>query len=164
MPGTEETEGSKTNGVDAEIAKSINLYIDHIMYVVRMETPKQRKMLLSKLIDDMPTLDVRPFVQVVDNIVGSLGDGARGEFDGVTDLGEMTNKLLQLHRDVQELLPPERIAVKSRDADEWAARQKKRLLEMRKVGEQRLQAAKDVAGRQDEVDEIGRRGEVERIE
>jgi hypothetical protein len=93
-----------------------------------------------------------------------LGDGARGEFDGVTDLGEMTNKLLQLHREVQELLPPKRIAVKSRDADEWAARQKKRLLEMRKVGEQRLQAAKDVAGRQDEVDEIGRRGEVERIE
>jgi hypothetical protein len=151
-------------GVHAEIAKGINRYIDHIWYVVRMETPKQRRMLLEKLIDDMPTMDVRPFVQVVDNIVGSLGDGARGEFDLVTPLGELTNKLLQLHRDVQELLPPERIALKSRDADEWTKKQKKRLLDARKVGEQRLQAAKDTAHLQEEIEVIGRRGEIEQIE
>jgi hypothetical protein len=129
-------------GVYAEIAKGINRYIEHIWYVLRMETPKERRMLLEKLIDVMPTLDVRPFVQVVDNIVGSLGDGTKGEFDGVTALGEMTNKLLQLHRDVKDLLPPDRIALKSRDADEWAAKQKKRLLESRKVSQQRLRAAR----------------------
>jgi hypothetical protein len=151
-------------GVYAEISKSINRYIDHIYYTLKMETPKQRRMLLEKVIDDMPTLDVRPFVQVVDNIVGSLGDGARGEFDEVTDLGEMTNKLLQLHRDVQELLPPERIALKSRDADEWAAKQKKKLLDSRKVTQQRLQAAQDTEHLQGEIESIGRRGEMERIE
>jgi hypothetical protein len=152
-------------GVYAEIAKSINRYIEHIWYVLRMETPKQRRMLLSRLIDDMPTLDVRPFVKVVDNIVGALGVATKGEFDGVTALGEMTNKLLQLRRDVKELLPPERIAEKSRDADEWAARQKERLKEARKLGKQRLKAANDVASRQDEIDRVvGRRGDVERFD
>ncbi|KAG7339364.1 hypothetical protein IV203_006617 [Nitzschia inconspicua] len=120
-------------GVYAEIAKGINRYIEHIWYVLRMETPRQRRALLEMLIDDMPTMDVRPFVQVVDNIVGSLGDSVKGDFDGVVPLGEMTNKLLQLHRDVKDLLPPERIALKSKDADEWAARQKKRLLEQQMV-------------------------------
>ncbi len=151
-------------GVYAEISKSINRYIEHIWYVMRMETPKQRKMLLARLIDDMPTLDVRPFVRVVENIVGALGDATRGEFDGAVPLGEMTNKLLQLRRNVKELLPPERIAEKSRDADEWAARQKERLKEARKVGKQRLKAASDVAGRQSEIDDVvGRKGEVERF-
>jgi hypothetical protein len=120
-----------------------------------METPRQRRRLLEMLVDDMPTMDVRPFVQVVDNIVCSLGDGTKGEFDGVVPLGEMTNKLLQLHRDLKEVLPPERIALKSRDADEWAARQKKLLLEQRKLGEQRLQAAKDVEHREDEIEAFG---------
>lgn len=72
-----------------------------------METAVERRMLLEKLVEVMPTLDVRPFVQVAENIVGSLGDGVRGEFDGITPLGEMTNKLLQLHRDMKEVLPPE---------------------------------------------------------
>jgi hypothetical protein len=142
-------------GVYAEIAKGINRYIEHIWYVLRMETPRQRRRLLEMLVDDMPTMDVRPFVQVVDNIVCSLGDGTKGEFDGVVPLGEMTNKLLQLHRDLKEVLPPERIALKSRDADEWAARQKKLLLEQRKLGEQRLQAAKDVEHREDEIEAFG---------
>ncbi|MGK3745803.1 MAG: hypothetical protein ACI90V_012664, partial [Bacillariaceae sp.] len=140
-------------GVYAEIAKGINRYIDHITYVLRMETPRQRRLLLEKLIDDMPTLDVRPFVQVIDSIVGSLGDGVNGNFDGLVELGEMTNKVLQLQHDVQEFLPPDRIAEKSRDADEWAAKQKKRLMEQRKIGEQRLQAAKDTSSRADEVED-----------
>ena len=151
-------------GVYAEISKSINRYIDHIWYIIRMETPRERRMLLSKLIDVMPTMDVRPFVKVVDNIVGALGDSTRGEFDEGMSLGEMTNKLLQIHRDVRELLPPERIAEKSRDADEWAARQKERLLEARKIGKQRLKAANDVADRQDEIDTVARRGETERFD
>lgn len=151
-------------GVYAEIAKGINRYIEHIWYVLRMETPRQRRLLLSELIDAMPTMDVRPFVQVVNKIVGCLGDSARGEFEGAVELGEMTNKLLQLHRDVKELLPPARIAEMSRDADEWAAKQRKRLLEARKLGKQRLKAANDVADRQDEIEAIGRRGEVDRFE
>jgi hypothetical protein len=151
-------------GVYAEISKSINRYIDHIWYVIRMETPRERRMLLSKLIDVMPTMDVRPFVKVVENIVGALGDSTRGEFAEGVSLGEMTNKLLQLHRDVRELLPEDRIAEKSRDADEWAARQKERLLEARKIGKQRLKAANDVADRQDEINASARRGETERFD
>jgi hypothetical protein len=151
-------------GVYAEIAKGINRYIEHIWYVLRMETPRQRRMLLESLIDDMPTMDVRPFVQVVDNIVGSLGDGVKGDFDGVVPLGEMTNKLLQLQQDVKTLLPPERIAEKSKDADEWAAAQKKRLMEQRKVGEQRLKAARETESRQDEIDDLLTLGESERFD
>jgi hypothetical protein len=152
-------------GVYAEVAKGINRYIEHIWYVLRMETPQQRRQLLSDLIDDMPTMDVRPFVQVVDNIVGSLGDGVNGNFDGLVPLGEMTNTLLQLQNDVNELLPPERIAEMSKDADEWAARQKKRLLEQRQIGERRLKAAKEIAGRENEVDVLfGESGEVDRFD
>jgi hypothetical protein len=151
-------------GVHAEIAKGINRYIDHIGYVLRMKTPRQRRMLLEQLIDKMPTMDVRPFVQVVDNIVGSLGDGTKGEFDEVNTLGELTNELLQLHRDVKELLPPERLALKARDADEWADKQRKRLTDSRNITKQRLQAAKDTAHLEDGIESLGRRGESERIE
>jgi hypothetical protein len=151
-------------GVYAEIAKGINRYIEHIWYILRMKTSRQRRLLLEALVDDMPTMDVRPFVQVVENIVGSLGDSAKGEFDGVMPLGEMTNKLLQLHRDVKEILPPERIAEKSRDADEWAARQKKRMLEQREIGEQRLHAAKQNEHLEDEIDLLLGSGEMERFD
>jgi hypothetical protein len=115
-------------------------------------------------VDDMPTLDVRPFVQVVENIVGALGDGVRGEFDGVIALGEMTNKLLQLHRDLREVLPPERIAQKSRDADEWAAKQKERLMERRNFTKQRLKAAQETEHLDNEIEAMGMRGEVERFD
>ncbi|KAL3921038.1 MAG: hypothetical protein SGILL_002963 [Bacillariaceae sp.] len=151
-------------GVYAEIAKGINRYIEHIWYVLRMDTPRQRRLLLEELINDMPTMDVRPFVQVVDNIVGSLGDGVKGDFDGVVPLGEMTNKLLQLQQDVKTVLPPERITEMSKDADEWAALQKKRLMEQRKVGEQRLKAARNTESRQDEIDDLLTLGESERFD
>jgi hypothetical protein len=151
-------------GVYAEISKGINRYLEHIWYILRMETPRERRLLLGKLVDDMPTLDVRPFVQVVENIADALGDGVRGEFDGVIALGEMTNKLLQLHRDLREVLPPERIAQKSRDADEWAAKQKERLMERRNFTKQRLKAAQETEYLDSEIEAMGRWGEVERFD
>jgi hypothetical protein len=148
-------------GVYKELSIGINRYLEHIWYILRMETPAERRMLLEKLVDAMPTLDVRPFVKVVDNIVGALGDSVKGEFDGVTPLGEMTNKLLQLHRDVKEVLPPERIAEKSKDADEWAAKQKERLLKQRKLTKQRLKAAHET----EYLDgELQRQGESDRFD
>lgn len=144
-------------GVYSELSRGINRYIEHIMYILRMETKAERRMLLSKIIDNMPTMDVRPFVQVVDKIVASVGDSARGEFDGFV-LGEMTNKILQLRRDVKELLPPERIQLMSRDADEWAAKQKQRLLDERRITKQRLKAAQEY-----DDEELQRRGEMERF-
>ena len=115
-------------------------------------------MLLSKLIDKMPSMDVRPFVKVVDNISASLGSSAKGEFDAEV-LGSMTNKILQLRRDVMELLPPDPIKLMSKDADEWASRQRKRLLEQRNTTEQRLKASKktDLF----DVDLINSKGEME---
>jgi hypothetical protein len=152
-------------GVYSEIAVGISRYIDHIWYVLRMESVAERRMLLSKLIDAMPTLDVRPFVQVVENIAGSLGDSAEGEFSDFTALGEMTNKILQLHRDTKELLPPDRIALMSRDADDWAAERKKRLLEQQQLTRKRLKAGRMTEHLDGEIDDlVGRRGEMERIE
>lgn len=90
----------------------------------------------------MPTLDVRPFVQVVDNIASSLGDAVKGESDA-TVLGEMTNSLLQLHRDVHDLLPPDRINEMAKDADEWAAKQRNRLLEQRNLTKKRLRQSQE---------------------
>ena len=151
-------------GVYTELARGISRYVDHIGYVLRMETSTERKLLLEKLIDVMPTLDVRPFVQVVENIVGSLGDSVKGDFGGYTELGEMTNKLLQLRRDMKELLPEDRIASMSRGADEWALKQKKRLLEARNLTKQRLESARDTEHFDREVEALGRRGETERFD
>ena len=122
-------------GVYAEISKGMNRYIDQIWNVVRMETPQERRFLLEELIDDMPAMDVRPFVQAVDNIVGCLGECARGDSDFVSplSLGDLTNKLYQLNHDVKLLLPPGRIAMITRDMDGWAAAEKKKLLEARSV-------------------------------
>jgi hypothetical protein len=129
-----------------------------------METPAERRLLLEKLVDAMPTLDVRPFVQVVESIVRCLGDSASGDFDGAFTLGQITNKLLQLRRDVRELLPPERIALMSRDADEWAAMQKNRLLEQRKQTQKLMEAARLTEHLDNEVAALGRNGEMEIIE
>ena len=127
-------------GVYREISKSINRYLEHIWYVLRMDNGSQRRALLSSFIDELPTMDVRPFVQVIDNIAASLGDAVNGETDP-TVIGEMTNKILQLHRDLHDLLPPERIDLMARDADEWATKQKERMLEHTKIAQQRLRSA-----------------------
>lgn len=79
------------------------------------------------------------------NIVSSLGTTVKGDFTDGVILGEMTNQLLQLQRDVSELLPPERINYLSKDADEWAATQRQRLLERRNLTRQRLQAARETS-------------------
>ncbi len=147
-------------GVYAELAVGVQRYIDHISYVLRMDTKKERKELLSKLIDVMPSMDVRPFVKVVDNIAASLGQGRKGEFDTAV-LGGMTNKVLQLRRDVHELLPPERIKVMSKDADEWAARQRQKLMDQRGVARQRLDAAR---GYETFESIVERKGEIDRFD
>jgi len=148
-------------GVYSELSKSIRRYIDHISYVLRMETKADRRALLSKLIDVMPSLDVRPFVKCVDNIAASLGSAVKGEFSNDI-LGGMANKILQLRRDVHELLPPDRIKLKSQDADDWAERQRQKLLERRNVSLQRLQAGKDTE-KYDEDELFRPKGEVERM-
>lgn len=150
-------------GVYNEISKGISRYIDHIWYVLRMNTRTERRMLLEKLIDVLPTMDVRPFVQVVDNIVSSLGDAVRGDFDPA-GIGEMANKLIQLRVDVKELLPPERVNEMARDADEWAARQKEKMLEARNQTQKRLKAGRDIENDPGLESEIRRRGESERFD
>ncbi|KAL7456968.1 hypothetical protein ACHAWC_008442 [Mediolabrus comicus] len=129
-------------GVYAELSQGVKRYVDHIWYVLRMKSKSERKELLKKLIDVMPTMDVRPFVKVVNNIVSSLGTTVKGDFSDGVLLGEMSNQLLQLSRDVAELLPPERIKELSKDADAWAAVQRQRLLERRNMTRQRLEAAR----------------------
>jgi hypothetical protein len=129
-------------GVYRELSRGVKRYIDHIWYVLRMKTKVERKELLKQLIDVMPTMDVRPFVKVVNNIVSSLSTSARGDFTDSVILGEMTNQLLQLRSDVDEFLPPERINEMSKDADAWAATQRQKLLERRNLTKQRLEAAR----------------------
>ena len=43
-------------GVYAELGVGVQRYIDHISYVLRMETKKERKQLLAEIIDVMPSL------------------------------------------------------------------------------------------------------------
>ncbi len=129
-------------GVYAELSQGVKRHIDHIWYVLRMNSKTERKELLEELISVMPTMDVRPFVKVVSNIVSSLGTSVKGDFADGLVLGEMTNKLLQLQSDVNDVLPPERIKELSKDADAWAAKQRQRLFEQQNLTRQRLEAAR----------------------
>jgi hypothetical protein len=129
-------------GVYRELSRGMQRYIDHIWYVLRMKSKSERKELLKKLIDVMPTMDVRPFVKVVNNIVSSLGTTVKGEFTDGVILGEMTNELLQLKKNVDELLPPEKLNELSAGADAWAAAQRQKLLERQQMTRQRLEAAR----------------------
>ena len=149
-------------GVYQELAKSVNRLIEHIWYILRFESKSERRALLEKLVDVMPTMDVRPFKAVVDNIVASLGGAVRGEYDAsqVGEIGDMTNKLLQLHRDVGEVLSPERVRLMSRDADEWAERRRQKLMEAREETQKRIANAVETDG-YDPDD--GPRGEIERM-
>lgn len=125
-------------GVYAELAKTVQRHVDSIWLVLRMDTNSQRRKLLELLVDDLPSLDVRPFRKVVDNIVGALGSGSRGEFD-TSVLGDYTNQILQLGRDIKEVLPPEKIRRKAKDADDWANEQRKKVVAMR---EEKMQLLK----------------------
>merc|ERR1712003_147954 len=89
-------------------------------------------MLLEKIVNDLPTMDVRPFHKVVTNIVSSLGTGVKGNFDGIDELATLTKPLLQLATDLNDILPPEKLALKSRDADEWIRSKKQKFLEQQK--------------------------------
>jgi len=151
-------------GVYRELEVGVKRYIDHISYVLRMEEKGERKMLLGKLIDVMPSMDVRPFVKVVDNIAASLGSSVKGDFEDEKDvLGGMTNSVLQLRRDVRDLLPPERLNEMSKDADEWAERQREKLLERRNLTKDRLMAAKETEGYDEDDERPGKFREVERM-
>jgi len=133
-------------GVYAELGRSLNRYTDHVFYVLRMKTRSERKELLRELINDLPSLDVRPFRKVVDNIVKSLGAVARGEWKDETDaevMGGMTNVILQLGVDIEELLPPEKIAEKSKVADEWARRQREKIREAQEMRRDRLKKQRE---------------------
>ena len=149
-------------GVYAELSRGVKRYIDHIGYVLRMKTKAERRDLLAKLIEVMPTMDVRPFVKVVGNIVSSLGTSVKGDFSDGVILGEMTNKLLQLQRDVEDILPPERINEMSKDADNWAATQRERLLERQKLTRQRLRAARETGSI--DADKVIESGEYDRFD
>ena len=149
-------------GVYHEISRGLSRYIDHIGYILRMQTPIERRLLLSEIIDALPAMDVRPFVQTVENIAGALGDAARGEFGDSIVLGEMTNKILQLYRDVRDLLPPERIDQLSRDADEWAKQKREKLSNQKIATTAHLKAADKAGFLEDDTVSLLRGGEMER--
>ena len=74
--------------------------------------------------------------------MSSLGTTVKGDFADGAILGEMTNQLLQLQSDVNELLPAERVNELSKDADAWAATQRQKLMERRNVTRQRIEASR----------------------
>jgi len=130
-------------GVYAELAKSVNRYLEHIWYVLRMPTKKERRLLLQKLVDDMPSMDVRPFVRVVDDIVASLGQTVKGEFDNGDVLGGMTVELMQLKRDLKDILPQERINEMARAADDWMEEKRQMIQDQRDETRRRSQEKKE---------------------
>ena len=94
-------------GVFKELSRDVKQHIDHIWYVLWMKLKSERKKLLGKLINVMPTMGVHPFVRVMDNIVLSCGTTVKGDFTDGVILGNMTNKLLQLKNYVDDCLQRE---------------------------------------------------------
>ena len=132
-------------GVYAELSKTVQRHVDSIMYVLRMDTKLRRRRLLELFVKDLPSLDVRPFRKVVDNIVGSLGTLARGEGSSpevASVLGGMTIPILQLASDIKEVLPPERMREKAKEGDDWIKSQRKKISQLQEERRQRLLAKK----------------------
>jgi len=132
-------------GVYAELSKTVQRHVDSIMYVLRMDTKARRRRLLELFVKDLPSLDVRPFRKVVDNIVGSLGTIVRGEDSSpevASVLGGMTIPILQLASDIKEVLPPERMREKAKDGDDWIKSQRKKISQLQEERRQRLLAKK----------------------
>lgn len=129
-------------GVYAEIGRKIARHVEVVWYCMRMKTRQQRRDLLKMNVDNMATMDIRPFRRVVDNIVGALGTAATGEFDEGEALGGWTKRILQLAEDIDIVLPPERMNILSRDADKWLEKQREQVLEQRRQTAELIQARK----------------------
>ena len=129
-------------GVYAEVARKIGRHVEIVWYCMRMKTREQRRELLRMNVDNMATMDIRPFRKVVDNIVGALGSAAKGNFDEGEALGEWTKLILQLAEDIEIVLPPERMDVLSRDADKWLEKQREKVLEQRRKTTELIEARK----------------------
>ena len=130
------------NGVYAELGRNVNRHVENIWYILRMKTRNDRKELLRMIVKDLPTMDVRPFQKVVDNIVGALGASAKGEFDGFYKEKDMVKKIMQLSEDIEEVLSPEQMDIKARDADKWYEKKKKELMQQRKRAVKLLESRK----------------------
>ena len=76
-------------------------------------------------------------------------------------MGGMTNKILQLQRDVEDILPLERVKLMSRDANKWTAGRRRNLVESREETRLRLKNAREMEGIH--PDNIPGRGEIKRI-
>ena len=76
-------------------------------------------------------------------------------------MGGITNKILQLQRDVEDILPLERVKLMSRDANKWTAGRRRNLVEPREETRLRLKNAREMEGI--DPDNMPGRGEIKRI-
>uniref|UniRef100_A0A7S1BAP0 Uncharacterized protein n=1 Tax=Corethron hystrix TaxID=216773 RepID=A0A7S1BAP0_9STRA len=140
-------------GVYAELRKRVDRYVEDIWYVLRMEEPCERRSLLGKFVNDLATLDVRPFRKAVDNVVAALGGAADVEklrglsaetIDEAKTLGSFSKQILQLGSDIEEVLSAERMDVMAKDADEWNKKRKEKAMAAAK--QRAIEAGKDNDG------------------
>lgn len=122
------------HGIDFEITTRINGHIDHMWQAVRMETPERCSKILEKMIEGIPSMDIRRFAVAVDQLYDSEGGNDKGKFGKVTPLPGEIEKFLQLQRDINHLLPAEQVAIKAVVADELVIIGKEKLLETRMIG------------------------------
>ena len=115
-------------GCYAELGKALRADVTALSYVLRMPTPGTRRALLEKTIDTMPAWDVRAFHATASNVVArfaraappvarsSSSSSSSSDEDG-EDSSDLASKIAQLGADLEDLLPPERLAEIAAPAD-----------------------------------------------
>ena len=106
--------GLVKQGCYAELAKALRADIQAVSYCLRMPDAEGQRLLLEQTVATLPTWDVRQFSRVASNIAANVGLRAKAG----TVNPALAERCAQLGRDVAELLPPAKVDLLSRPADE----------------------------------------------
>ena len=119
-------------GIDAEITNRINGYLDHIWQAVRTETTERGELVLKKMIERIPPMDIRLFAVAVDKLYGGQAGSRNGKHGLINPKSPAEiAKFLNFQRYVSELLPPEQVAAKACIAEKIVTREKEKFLDAR---------------------------------
>ncbi|CAM9251597.1 unnamed protein product [Ectocarpus sp. 4 AP-2014] len=104
-------------GVMAELQKSVHQDVELISHVLRMEEPEERLALLNITISTLPSMYIRGFKRTATNIVDhyeAMGDNCMDQ--------DLRSMVLEIGENLKVLMSEERMAVLTKEIDDWAAK------------------------------------------
>ncbi|CAN0278710.1 unnamed protein product [Pylaiella littoralis] len=103
-------------GVMAELQKSVHKDVEAISHVLRLTEPQERLALLNITISTLPSMHVRGFKRTATNIVDyyeAMGDACMDQ--------DLRSMVLEIGENLKVLMSDERMAILTKEIDDWAA-------------------------------------------